>query len=187
MGSDDVSAAEIVAFWRDAGSKLWFRKSPQFDQVIRGRFEAAHLSAAQGAYGVWEGTAEGALALVLLTDQFPRNLYRNSAHAFATDTIARNVADRALARGFDRQIEGGLRLFFYLPFRHHEDAASQARSMELFRSHAEATGDTGSLRYAAMNLELINRFGRFPHRNAVLGRVTSVEEQAYLENGGFNG
>ncbi|MGC1302247.1 MAG: DUF924 family protein [Caulobacteraceae bacterium] len=187
MGSDDVSAAEIVAFWREAGSKLWFRKSPPFDQVIRDRFEGAHLSAAQGAYGAWEETAEGALALVLLTDQFPRNLYRGSARAFASDVIARGVAGRALARAFDREVEGPLRPFFYLPFRHHEDAGSQARSMELFRSHAEATGDTASLRHAEMNLELINRFGRFPHRNAVLGRITSAEERAYLENGGFKG
>jgi uncharacterized protein (DUF924 family) len=135
----------------------------------------------------WEKDAPGALALLLLTDQFPRNLYRGSAHAFASDAMALMIADRALARGFDRLTEALLRPFFYLPFEHHEDAASQARAVELLEQHASETGDQKSLDYARLHAELIARFGRFPHRNLVLGRQSTDEEAAYIKQGGFAG
>ena len=124
---------------------------------------------------------------MLLTDQFPRNLFRHSAHAFATDEMARHVADRALARGFDQATEPSLRAFFYLPFEHHEDAAAQARAVALCEKLTAETGAKSWLDYARLHQQLIARFGRFPHRNAVLGRVSTPEEIAYLAAGGFAG
>jgi uncharacterized protein (DUF924 family) len=173
---------EIVAFWRKAGPAMWFVADPAFDAEIRMRFEQAHLAASAGLDEIWAASAEGALAYLLLTDQFPRNIYRNSAHAFATDPLARAMADRALAAGFDMAVEPLLRMFFYLPFQHHEDGVSQARSVALFTRHRELTGDTEGLRYASEHAGLIARFGRFPHRNAVLGRVSTPDECEYLTN-----
>ena len=178
---------EIVGFWRDAGEKAWFRRSAQFDEVIRTRFEAVHLEASRGNLADWGLSAKGALALVLLLDQFPRHIYRGSAHAFATDGLARAAADRAITHGFDLAFETDLQPFFYLPFEHHEDAESQARSVELSARHAERSGRTDYLRYARLHADLITRFGRFPHRNAVLGRTSTPEEIEYLTKGGFRG
>jgi uncharacterized protein (DUF924 family) len=135
----------------------------------------------------WERDAPGTLALLLLTDQFPRNLYRGSAHAFASDAMALAIAERALMHGFDRITEPVLRPFFYLPFEHHENAASQARAVILLEQHARETGDAKSLDYARLHASLIARFGRFPHRNTVLGRESTEEETAYIEQGGFAG
>lgn len=135
----------------------------------------------------WEETPEGVLALLLLTDQFPRNIWRGSAHAFATDALARNIADRAIARSFDMAFAPDMRQFFYLPFQHHEDPDSQARAVALTQTMVEDGGDRDGLRYARLHQELIARFGRFPHRNAVLGRTTTPEETEYLASGGFAG
>jgi uncharacterized protein (DUF924 family) len=172
--------AEIIAFWRDSGPAMWFAVDPAFDAEIRRRFEQAHLAASASLDEAGARAAEGALAYLLLTDQFPRNIYRNSAHAFATDPLARAMAERALAAGFDMVTEPLLRMFFYLPFQHHEDAVSQARSIELFTRHRDLTGDGEPLRYASGHAELIACFGRFPHRNAVLGRVSTQDECEYL-------
>lgn len=177
------SPSDVIAFWRAAGPAKWFGGGPDFDALIRERFGQSHLAAARGDLADWEKTAEGALALLLLVDQFPRNLYRHSAHAFATDEMARSIADRALAHGFDAKTDASLRAFFYLPFEHHEDAASQARAVALF----EKLGDKMGLEYAQLHADLIARFGRFPHRNAVMGRISSAEEIAYLAQGGFAG
>jgi uncharacterized protein (DUF924 family) len=183
-----VTAAAIVAFWRDAGPKCWFAHDPAFDRTIAERFEAAHQAAARGTLAAWEETPEGALALVLLTDQFSRNLYRGSAHAFATDEMARNAARRALARGFDQAFDPALRQFFYLPFEHHEDGASQARAVALYQALTEAGGAPAQgLEYARLHAGLIARFGRFPHRNRELGRTDTEEEIEFLRNGGFAG
>lgn len=179
----NVDPEMVVTFWREAGPKQWFAADAAFDEDIQDRFGKAHLTAAKGALASWENSAEGALALLLLTDQFPRNLYRHSAHAFATDAMAREIAERALARGFDAQTERNLRAFFYLPFEHHEDAGSQARAVALF----EKLGDKLGLDYAILHADLIARFGRFPHRNAVMGRTSTPEEAAYLAQGGFAG
>jgi uncharacterized protein (DUF924 family) len=140
-----------------------------------------------GRLAGWEDRAPSALALILVTDQFPRNIYRHSALAFATDEMARNVAERAIARGFDRATEAELRLFFYLPFEHHEDAASQARAVAMCEKLSAETGVKDWLDYALLHQRLIARFGRFPHRNAVLGRISTPEEIAYLAEGGFAG
>jgi uncharacterized protein (DUF924 family) len=173
----------IVKFWTEAGSERWFAKDDAFDADLRTHFEAAHHTAARGGFADWEETPDGALALLLLTDQIPRNIFRGSAHAFATDARARQVAERAIARAFDQRFEPSLRCFFYLPFEHSEDAADQARAVALF----EALGDENYTKYACIHRDIIARFGRFPHRNAVMGRVTTPEEQAFLDAGGFAG
>ncbi|MES2471805.1 MAG: DUF924 family protein [Pseudomonadota bacterium] len=179
----ETTPSDVIALWRDAGPRKWFGGGAVFDAQIRERFGEAHQIAARGELADWENTADGALALLLLTDQFPRNLYRHSAHAFATDEMARGIADRALVRGFDAQTDADLRAFFYLPFEHHEDAGSQARAVALF----EKLGDKQGLDYAKLHADLIGRFGRFPHRNAVMGRISTPEESAYLAQGGFAG
>ncbi len=176
-------AREMAAFWIGAGREKWFAKNAAFDESLRRRFEDAHHEAARGAYADWVRTAEGALALILLTDQAPRNLYRGSAHAFATDGLARQAADAAIAQGHDQAFDPGLRCFFYLPFEHSEAPEDQARSMALFT----ALGDADYLKYAALHADIIARFGRFPHRNLCLGRESTAEEIAFLRDGGFAG
>lgn len=178
-----VAPAEIVAFWTEAGPQKWFSKSEAFDAQIRARFEAAHHAAARGEFAAWEATAEGALALLILLDQFPRNLYRGSAHAFATDGLARAIASRALNAGFDQTYPPDLRAFFYLPFEHSEIAADQARSVALFKTLANEE----YTKFADLHADIIARFGRFPHRNACLGRETTADEQKFLDEGGFAG
>jgi len=179
---DLPSAHDVVRFWRDAGPKRWFAKSSAFDADFRSRFEALHQAAAARALDGWAADAEGALALLVLLDQFPRNAYRGTAHMFATDGLARAIARAAIASGLDRQVEAGLRCFFYLPFMHSEDLADQERSVQL-----NAALDANTQRFAQMHHELIARFSRFPHRNAVMGRETTAEEQRFLDEGGFSG
>ena len=182
-----MKPSDVVNFWMQAGPKAWFAKSDAFDDQIRTGFEGAHLAAARGEFAAWADTAQGALALLLLLDQFPRNLYRGSAHAFATDPLAKSVAQSAIAEGFDRQVEALLRPFFYLPFEHSEALADQDRALALYETAAAETGDAESLKWAQLHRDIIVRFGRFPHRNACLGRVTRAEEQAFLDEGGFAG
>lgn len=174
---------DVLDFWREAGPKAWFAKKNAFDDAIRIRFEALHHAAARGELTAWENTASGVLALLILLDQFPRNLYRSSAHQFATDPLARSIASRAVARGFDQAFEKNLRGFFYLPFEHSEDPVDQARSIALY----EAMGDPDLTKWAQLHADIITRFGRFPHRNACLGRESTAEEQAFLASGGFKG
>jgi len=173
----------VVKFWSDAGPQRWFAKDEAFDADLRTHFEAAHQTAARGGFAAWETRAEGALALILLTDQIPRNIYRGSAHAFATDPRALEIANRAIAAGLDRGFDTHLRCFMYLPFEHSERMADQARAVELFQE----LGDETYLKYAIVHRDIIARFGRFPHRNAVLGRITTPDEQTFLEGGGFSG
>lgn len=173
---------DILSFWLKAGEKAWFAQDPAFDAAC-GQFAEAHLAAARGAFAEWEEDAEGALALVLLLDQLPRNLYRGTAHAFATDPLARRVAAEAIENGFDHTTDVRLRPFFYLPFEHSEDAGDQELAVELF----EAMGDANLTKWAKLHADIITRFGRFPHRNAVFGRETTPEEQAFLDQGGFSG
>lgn len=179
----DLSAArDVVRFWRDAGPEKWFAKSSAFDADFKSRFEALHHAAAARALDGWAADAEGALALLVLLDQFPRNAYRGTAHMFATDGLARAMARAAIASGLDRQADAGLRCFFYLPFMHSEDLTDQERSVQL-----NAALDANTQRFAQMHRNLIARFGRFPHRNAALGRETTAEEQRFLDEGGFSG
>ena len=190
--TDQSSAAEttpegVVQFWLQAGPSKWFAHDPAFDDQIRQRFQALHLTASSGALEPWAGSTSGALALLILLDQFPRNLYRGSAHAFATDPMARSIAREAVERGFDLEIEDLLRAFFYLPFMHSELIQDQDRSLALCEGLVQAQGDKRTLRSAIQHRDIIVRFGRFPHRNGVLGRATSTEEQAFLDGGGFAG
>jgi len=178
---------DITGFWRTAGPEKWFAKNAKFDASIALKFEPVHHAAARGEYDGWGASAEGSLALLLLLDQFPRNLYRNSGHAFATDGKAREIAARAVSAGHDRQVEPILRPFFYLPFEHSEDMADQDESVRLFTAMKDDTGDAESLKWAVLHRDIIVRFGRFPHRNACFGRESKPEELAFLQDGGFSG
>ncbi len=176
-------AEEILEFWRAAGPQRWFSRNESFDANLRQHFLEAHHAAARREYEGWMEDAEGALALLILLDQFPRNCFRDNAHAYATDGLARRYARRAIAVGFDAQVEPALRVFFYLPFEHSEDPADQALSVELHRRLPDPKADE----WALLHQDIIARFGRFPHRNAALGRDTTAEEQRFLDEGGFAG
>jgi uncharacterized protein (DUF924 family) len=179
---DDFQPGEVIAFWRDAGPSRWFRKDETFDRDFRDRFLAAHEAAARGTLDDWLRTPNGALALCILLDQFPRNAFRGTPRMFATDAKARETARAAVDAGFDEQVDPSLRQFFYLPFMHSEQLADQDVCVELTNRIGEE-----SARYARMHRDIIARFGRFPHRNAVLGRATTPEEQQFLDEGGFSG
>lgn len=178
-----VTPREVVDFWRDAGPGRWFGNDETFDDLCEMAFEDAHEQAAERMFDDWMDSAEGALALVILLDQIPRNIYRDSARAYATDPLAREVAERAIAQGFDAQVDDELRMFFYLPFMHSEDPEDQQRSLELSDNLAGPDAD----RWAVHHHGIIEKFGRFPHRNAVLGRESTPEERAYLDKDGFKG
>ena len=182
-GDPKLTAAEIVSFWQAAGYDRWFKKDDAFDEEIRARFLGAYEDAAAGKYADWEKTAEGALALLILLDQFPRNMFRGQARAFETDAMARGITAAALVRGFDSQVPADMRIFFYVPFEHSEKLADQERGVALYK----AAGDADGLKWAELHADIIRRFGRFPHRNPALGRVTTPEEQAFLDGGGFAG
>ena len=173
----------VLAFWRDAGPEKWFNKDTAFDADIRMRFIETYEAAAAEKLADWEATAHGALALTIVLDQFPRNMFRGSARAFAADPLARAVAGRALDRGFDRGMAISDRQFFFLPFEHSESLADQERCCALFA----AAGDADLLKWAQLHADIVRRFGRFPHRNALLDRVTTPAEQAFLDGGGFKG
>ena len=177
---NDANAAEIVGFWRDAGAAKWFQGGPAFDETCRQRFEDEHLAAARCELAHWVGDAESALALLILVDQIPRNIYRDSGHAFATDGLARRYAREAIKAGHDAHVDADLRGFFYLPFEHSEVMADQHRSVELFAALDNHT----MYDYAIKHREVIEKFGRFPHRNAALGRTSTPDELAWLEAGG---
>ena len=182
-GTAIVGPKEVLAFWRSAGPDKWFEKDPAFDAEIATRFSALWQDAADGKLSQWEATPDGALALVIVLDQFPRNLFRGSARTYRADAIARAVADRALARGFDQQVSSPERQFLYLPFMHSENLPDQERCVDLARRY----GDDEFTKYAEQHADIVRRFGRFPHRNAMLGRATTPEEQAFLDDGGFSG
>lgn len=175
-------ATDVVRFWREAGPQAWFKKDEAFDADFRTRFAAAHEAAAHGELATWARTAEGALALLILLDQYPRNSFRGTARMFATDAQARAVAHAAVDAGLDQQTARELRNFFYLPFMHSEQLADQDRALAL----CTALGPDAQ-HHATVHRDIIQRFGRFPHRNAVLGRATTAQEQAFLDEGGFAG
>ena len=172
---------DVLDFWlAPATRERWFDKDPDFDAEIRQNFEAAHGEALAGKLDRWLETAQGALALVILLDQFPRNMYRDTPRAFAADPKAREVTAAALARGHDLAVaDQEHRMFLYLPLEHSEDAADQQRCVDLVR---ERCPDTDFLQWAVAHKEVIDRFGRFPHRNAILGRPNTPEEEEYLND-----
>jgi uncharacterized protein (DUF924 family) len=178
----EATAADIVEFWREAGPDRWFTKDAAFDATIRARFLAVHEAAAAGRLSGWEQSAVGALALLILLDQFPRNMFRGDARSYVADPLARAIASRAILNGYDGAFPD-LRAFFYVPFEHSENLADQERGIAFYK----AAGDADGLKWAELHADIIRRFGRFPHRNAVLGRITTPDEQAFLDGGGFAG
>jgi uncharacterized protein (DUF924 family) len=181
MTDDKPEATDILDFWWTAGPAKWFARDDAFDAEIRTRFMHLTDEAATGALDEWASSPHGALALLILLDQFPRNLHRGDRRAFAADAHARKIASLALDKGFDRAFPVNARTFFYLPFEHSEDIVDQERSVDLFRR----LGDQQTYFYALLHLDVIRRFGRFPHRNEALGRKTTEAEAAYLADGGF--
>lgn len=182
------AVGEILDFWfSDSARGRWFVKDPAFDDEIGRRFKGLAAEAAAGELSAWESAPEGSLALVLLLDQFPRNMYRENPRAFSPDGEARRVARLAVDRGLDCRIALDRRFFFYMPFEHSEEAGDQARSVALFRrwvdEHPPAAKEKAEeqFRYVLRHQEIIRRFGRFPHRNRVLGRPTAPAEEEFLK------
>jgi uncharacterized protein (DUF924 family) len=179
-----IEATAVVDFWREAGPALWFAKDVEFDRRFRERFLSLHEAAARGNLAGWPATPCGALALLLLLDQFPRNAFRGTPRMYATDAMARAVAAVAIDTGHDqaREVELQLQPFFYLPFGHSEELADQERSVALNRRFGQPI-----LSHAEGHRDIIRRFGRFPHRNDILERETTEDERSFLEAGGFAG
>ncbi|HJH17320.1 MAG TPA: DUF924 family protein [Pseudomonas lactis] len=176
------SAEAVIAFWKQAGPKRWFAKDEAFDTAFRDSFHATHMQAARRELEDWLTTVDGALALLILLDQYPRNAFRGTAHMFATDPLARLYARKMVDAGLDQQVEPQLRAFCYLPFEHSEDPQDQQRSLALNQQL-----DASTYHWAKEHADIIERFGRFPHRNGVLGRKTTAAEQVFLDEGGFAG
>ena len=176
------SAEAVLQFWKQAGPKRWFAKDDEFDATFRDSFHATHMQAARRELEDWLTTADGALALLILLDQYPRNAFRGTAHMFATDPLARFYARKMVDAGLDQQIEPQLRAFCYLPFEHSEDPQDQQRSLALNQQL-----DASTYHWAKEYADIIERIGRFPHRNGVLGRASTDEELAFLKAGDFAG
>lgn len=177
-----ADAAEFVRYWEHGGMPLWFGKDPELDRALRDRYLPLHERAARGDLAGWRETPTGALALVLLLDQFPRNAFRGARRMYATDALARHVADGAIRRDFQRHVPVELRRFFALPFAHSESLADQERAVALARELSPHDAER-----AEHHRAIVQRFGRFPHRNAILGRASTAEELRYLAEGGYGG
>ena len=179
----DATAADVLAFWRQAGSERWYTRDDAFDAEVRARFLGLWHRAAAGKLSAWEDNDDGVLALTIVLDQFPRNMFRGEPKAYASDAAARAVVSRAIDRGVDARVADDLREFLYLPFMHSEHLADQLHCVDLFRK----AGGADNIRYAEDHAAIIERFGRFPHRNRILGRAMTAEEQIFLDQGGFQG
>jgi uncharacterized protein (DUF924 family) len=180
MGATPADAQDVLVFWRAAGPKKWFAKDTAFDATFRDRFALLHEKAARGDFMHWRATPEGALAEILLLDQYPRNAFRDTPRAFATDARALESAKAMLDAGHDKALPDDVRAFAYLPFDHSENLADQDRAVELLSPISE-----NHAYHARAHRDLIVRFGRFPHRNAILGRESTAEETAFLAEGGY--
>lgn len=171
--------ADILRYWFDeSGPQKWFAGGPAFDAEVRARLGAAHDRAAAGALDGWAATSDGALALLILLDQVPRNIFRGTPRAFATDAKALAIANAAVAADHDLAQPVPRRVFFYLPFEHSERLDDQRTSERLVR---QRSGEENAILYAVRHREIIERFGRFPHRNAILGRPSTAEELEFLK------
>jgi uncharacterized protein (DUF924 family) len=188
----DPIATAVLDFWfgppgspqRGAPRDVWFRKDPRFDDEIKNRFGGEIAVALAGGYGEWCATAHGALARVLLLDQFTRNVFRDTPRAFSGDERALATAEDAVNRGLDRELGAYERWFLYMPFEHAEDVDAQHRSLALFAGLAQEMGDDDPLVWARKHADVLFRFGRYPHRNAILGRASTPEEEAFLRESG---
>lgn len=175
----DTLIDEIIDFWfDDAMRTYWFERSESFDRLVADTLTMPYEKAAAGEFDHWLDDVDGAVALCVLLDQVPRNIFRGTPRAVATDQHARAVAAHALREGYDLECTADERIFLYLPFEHHEDLDSQRLSVRLFR---ERVGLPEPIAYAERHLEIIERFGRFPHRNTILGRDSTAEELAFLQ------
>jgi uncharacterized protein (DUF924 family) len=185
-----IRAEEILEFWFgrpddpefETGRAVWFKPSRAFDAEIRARFLDDYEAARNGAYDGWQGAAPSCLALIVMLDQFPRNLFRDSARSYECDEKALSVARQAISHGFDRELRPVERSFVYLPFEHAENLAAQRDAVALFRGLAAHARGAEWLEYAERHMRIIERFGRFPHRNAVLGRPSTAEEIEFLKD-----
>ncbi|WP_235931362.1 DUF924 family protein [Paracoccus xiamenensis] len=176
-----MTPQQINAFWLDEiDEKQWYNGSAELDRTISERFGAA-WEQADSLASSWSGTAEGALAALILTDQFPRNMFRDNARSFATDKLARRIATNAIKTGLDMATPEPARQFFYTPFMHSEEMGDQNRAVSMFEERMP--GD--NVRHAHLHREVIRRFGRFPWRNDALGRETTPQERAFLDAGGY--
>jgi uncharacterized protein (DUF924 family) len=183
---------EVLAFWFGTPSDPWFgqfrpewfRKDAAFDDEVRRRFSSLHQALTEGQHRDWLLAPRSALGCVIVLDQFSRNMFRGDARAFAQDALARRAADEAIRRGFDAEVAPVERTFFYLPFMHSEELADQDRSVALFGALAGGDVNSSSVDYARRHRDIIARFGRFPHRNAALGRPSTPEELTFLSEPG---
>jgi uncharacterized protein (DUF924 family) len=183
-GAEAIAAPDdVIAFWLAAGASRWFEPDATFDAELRERFLPTYEAAIAGRLSDWEDTPRGTLALLIVLDQFPRNMFRDTSRVYAADARALDLAGRAVERGFDAQFGFPERQFFYLPFMHSENLDDQERCVALYG----AAGDADGLKWAEHHADIVRRFGRFPHRNAILGRASTPEEQAFLDGGGFGG
>lgn len=177
-------AEQIVKFWvYDTGPKGWYMGGEKLDKSIRAQFESHWQTALEGGYLDWGQTAQGALAYLILTDQFPRNMFRDDQRAFATDKLARSMTRSAIEQGFDLEIAGHERQFFYMPLEHSEDSYDQELSVLLIRDRMPDSPE--QLLHARAHQEVIRQFGRFPYRNNALLRASSDEETNFMLNGGY--
>ncbi len=188
---DPARVEEVLSFWFGVEGEpgygefreAWFRKDPDFDRQVRDRFEDLYEAGAAGELDGWMEEARSCLALVILLDQFPRNMFRGDPRSYSTDNKAQEVAEYAVDRAFDRELPAFQRMFLYMPFMHSEDLEHQQRSVELFRALGGGS-ETDASDYAVQHMRIIERFGRFPHRNEVLGRRTTPEEAKFLTQPG---
>lgn len=179
--TDLITPYDVVAFWKEAGADAWYKKDPEFDARFRHRFYDTHIAAAGRFCDHWMDNAQGALALLILLDQYPRNSFRGTAHQFATDPLALSFSRQAIALDYPKSLEPELRQFMLMPLMHSEVLADQDDLLPLCADMPQ------TLRFAHIHRDIILRFGRFPHRNPYLGRETTTEEQLFLANGGFGG
>ncbi len=177
-------AQSVLLFWFEETKPIqWFRRDKAFDQLVRTRFGALHQQARTGQLDDWRSEAAGSLALIIILDQVSRNIFRDRPEAFAQDRQAHEAAKDAIKRGFPQQYPAKEQAFFYMPFMHSEDFAAQEECVRLFQ---ENLPDTNNVEYAIKHRDIIARFGRFPHRNKILGRKSTPEETQYMKDGGFN-
>ncbi|UGA56913.1 DUF924 family protein [Vibrio sp. VB16] len=180
----EQNSQSIIDFWfKECTPEMWFKKDLEFDQIIQNRFMALHQQASQCNLFEWRKTAEGRLAEIIVLDQFPRNIFRDTPLAFATDALALALAQEAVIGGYDQQLDLAERTFLYMPYMHSESQCIHEEALRLFK----ALGQTGNLDFEIKHKVIIDRFGRYPHRNDILGRVSTEEERAFLKepNSGF--
>ena len=174
-----VTANEIINFWFDEEVKeRWFNSNDAFDDRLRTLFEITYQSGVTGELDAWQETPEGALALVILFDQFPLNMYRGDIKSFETEALSREIASRAIGKEFDAEMSPMQKAFLYLPFMHSENIEDQQTGVNLFK----AAGLSDNLRFAKHHQNIIKQFGRFPHRNKILGRENTADEERYLKS-----